>query len=995
MTTIYELLNSGPFQGVMTSVIGNLITATGSQAIDFAKSKARSVKVAETFEDTSIPELLQKTAAKYARDCIPDGFEQSKIKTFLVSPECEFVIRQIFSSSMMNVAVDMKSLEDQFSKSLALYLKRSHLEIREFAVTLFNALLELCTSALQHGTRAGSVAGHEASSAFRHRFLIGELSSIKSRLDELELVQSANLDEINQFESIYRVHVTQHLKYLVPPSLDGAKEVPIDQLYVASLFMEKSSQLGGSIENTITRDRLLAGSYRTVVLGNPGGGKSTFAQKLCYDLARQYEQRLSAGRKLTPVLVILREYASFRKEHPCSILEYIRIKAESDFQLVVPGGAFQYLFGGGRTMIVFDGLDELLDTSDRVAIKKSVEHFATLFPSVPVLITSREVGYEQAPLDAESFSVFKLAPFSEEQIAEYVSKWFAINALYSPDEQRKKAKSFLEESKIVADIRSNPLMLTLMCSLYKQDGYIPSNRPDVYGRCAELLFVKWDKKRGIHFNLPFEHHIRPAMNYLAYWIYSNKELQGGVKEDDLTEKATEYLHRWCFEDVFEARAAAKEFIDFCKGRAWVFSDTGTTQLQRLYQFTHRTFLEYFTAEHLVQTHRTPKDLAKLLHPKIATREWDIVSQLAFQLKGSRIQGDTDELLGDLLDAAECRGTGEKRKLLCFAARCLEFMVPTPSTRRCIIKATLRWITEWLIEVDEEQDVRKIDDTARESMAGLIKSNSENVATVKEYIPLVIREMVEEESDEVSAAALHIAENLNMFSRIDSEARLWSDISQSIFTINSERAHHLAISFPGLAIFLMERGSLSLGEILEWHGAGILFDSLFFPFYNGYRVSVAGSLLTSLFAKDDLDVKQSAILEQLGELFLSSVKWTPIKPVYFPDWAFRNYGEAELSESKKDPKIISGAVLCFCGLFEACGANERGRILQALKETRNSLMQTMKLLGMSRTGELEPSNALSRVQELPVDDGKKLAIADWLSNSKSLFGDGEPAARVML
>ena len=41
-------------------------------------------------------------------------------------------------------------------------------------------------------------------------------------------------------------------------------------------------------------------------------------------------------------------------------------------------------------MVIFDGLDELLDTHYRQEIKGDIESFCNLYPTVPVLITSRE-----------------------------------------------------------------------------------------------------------------------------------------------------------------------------------------------------------------------------------------------------------------------------------------------------------------------------------------------------------------------------------------------------------------------------------------------------------------------------------------------------------------------------------------------------------------------------------------------------------------------------
>ncbi len=32
-----------------------------------------------------------------------------------------------------------------------------------------------------------------------------------------------------------------------------------------------------------------------------------------------------------------------------------------------------------------------------------------------------------------------------------------------------------------------------MCDIYRGEGYIPKNRPEVYEKCSELLLKKWDK----------------------------------------------------------------------------------------------------------------------------------------------------------------------------------------------------------------------------------------------------------------------------------------------------------------------------------------------------------------------------------------------------------------------------------------------------------------------------------------------------------------------
>lgn len=344
-----------------------------------------------------------------------------------------------------------------------------------------------------------------------------------------------------------------------------------------------------------------------------------------------------------------------------------------------------------RVVVIFDGLDELIDTSYRQEISSDVESFCTLYPSVPVLVTSREVGYQQAPLDECRFDIFRLAPFQDQQVQKYVNNWFAVDPDLTPEQREQKVEAFLAESQTVPDLRSNPLMLGLMCNIYRGEGYIPLNRPDVYEKCAVMLFERWDKGRGIHVPLPIEAHIRPAMMHLAYWIYSDEALQGGVTERKLIWKAADYLCLRRFEDRDEAEQAAREFIQFCRGRAWVFTDTGTTKAgESLYQFTHRTFLEYFTAAYLVRTYPTPEKLLEVLLPKIAKQEWDVVAQLAFQLQNKNIEGAGDELLSALIDKAAQTQADEGWNLLSFAARCLEFIVPSPRVTRDITKTYIEY-----------------------------------------------------------------------------------------------------------------------------------------------------------------------------------------------------------------------------------------------------------------------------------------------------------------
>ncbi len=132
----------------------------------------------------------------------------------------------------------------------------------------------------------------------------------------------------------------------------------------------------------------------------------------------------------------MRDYGIKKKDINCSLLEFIELTAKTKYQLQPPPGAFTYLLLNGYLAVAFDGLDELTETNYRQEIRNDVELFCNLYPSVPVLVTSREVGYKEAPLNESKFEVCNLEPFKDQQVAEYVTKWFAIDKELTAEQQK-------------------------------------------------------------------------------------------------------------------------------------------------------------------------------------------------------------------------------------------------------------------------------------------------------------------------------------------------------------------------------------------------------------------------------------------------------------------------------------------------------------------------------------------------------------------------------
>ncbi|HZD71402.1 MAG TPA: NACHT domain-containing protein [Actinomycetes bacterium] len=499
----------------------------------------------------------------------------------------------------------------------------------------------------------------------------------------------------------YTHQVHDRYQYIIPPHLDDKRQVPIKDLYISPLFSTSDARFD-PISNraardaiTLSFDRVLRRLYRTVVLGDPGAGKSTLAQKLAYDFSepdgKHYE---TPGQLCVPFLITLRNYALYRRRENASVLQFIESHVNAEFQVQAPPGAIEYLLVSGRALVIFDGLDELLETHRRRDITNVVESFARQYPYSSILVTSRKVGYPEAPLNPDIFGVVYLAHLEESSIVEYVKKWFSLDTTLSVAEREELVASFLSESASVQDLRSNPLMLGLLCNVYRGVRSIPRNRAELYEKCALMLFERWDSMRGISAPGALKADAKYALQHLALWMYSDESLANGVLHRRVVEEVGKHMLKIRFEDPDRAKDAAQKLVALWRGRAWVLTDTGSAGSgEPLYQFTHRTFLEYFAAAQLVRTHPAPSALWKILSPRLRRREWEVVAQLSIQIMNYGRDGAVDDMFTQLLRSVEAGTIVDRVHLLGFAARYLDTLAPTPKICRQVARACLNLFLE--------------------------------------------------------------------------------------------------------------------------------------------------------------------------------------------------------------------------------------------------------------------------------------------------------------
>lgn len=435
--------------------------------------------------------------------------------------------------------------------------------------------------------------------------IISILNKIELQVSALSHRDRGGSAETRFLES-YIMHVQDLHGKLEPPDFQQRRKVDVNRIYVnTSVQAYVARSMDTKAQSRLSVLELAAKIERTVLLGDPGGGKTTAANVLANHFAS-----LSPGK--VPFLVTLRDYAAVDPPER-SVVAHIEHTLSAKYQCPAPQGLVDRLLLTGRGVVIFDGLDELLNTYRRRDISSRVEQFCVEYPLAPVLVTSRLVGYDEARLDGSTFTTYRLGGFGEKEINEYARKWFAVQEGATPLGAESEAAAFLSESASANDLRFNPLLLSLMCILYRGEGSLPRDRTGIYAKCAELLLRKWDEMRRIHHELQYSHLVEPAIWHLAWWIFTRENPQIAVTESQLINEITNFLLERGFESVEQARVTAREFAESCSGRMWVLSDIGTTAYgEKLYAFTHRTFMEYFTAAHLATVSDTPEDLANVL-----------------------------------------------------------------------------------------------------------------------------------------------------------------------------------------------------------------------------------------------------------------------------------------------------------------------------------------------------------------------------------------------
>ena len=958
---------------VETEILINAITTAGGWLATAARAprgrKAKDLSVArwfETYKLTESPPTLDSISSS----------DTDRVASVLHGPDIQAALQELLSARLTNAPDnDANRAREAFTLTLALALPGAS----SFAESLIDFYDDqICSMVARLQASDPAMLTQIRSEALSAR-MIAVLNAIERHTAALT---SAPADADRVLSNYRRQIIEQHGK-LQPPDFERRRRVPIEDIYVpAVIYEEASEERTGAPDQqppSLTVWELATRADRSVLLGDPGGGKTTASNVLMHHFAADSTQRV-------PFLVTLRDFAASDPPER-SVVGHIEHVLETLYQCPAPPGLVNMLLLTGRAIVFFDGLDELLDTARRSDVATRVERFCTEYPLTPVLVTSRVVGYDQARLDDRQFTTFRLGGFGDEDVANYARKWFALEA----DAQADEAETFLAESESVPDLRSNPLLLSLMCILYRGEGSLPQNRAEIYEQCATLLFRRWDARRRIHQNLRAGNLIEPALRHLAWWLFTREDTQSAVTERELVNATTEFLHGRGFESSDEARDAAREFIEFCRGRMWVLTDTGTTAIgETLYSFTHRTFLEYFAAAQLAFSSDTPEKLARAIAPHVARGEWEVVSELAVQIKDSTSAEGARRVYETLLDERRRRAPKGRSNVLQFLARTLRSVDPSPQITRRLTRA----VTKFLFDGDPKSKMHGL------PIACLLANCEACLFVIDEEIIASTEAMISSDSAETHLNGLHFAVfldtvthmNANPWPRINNHSRLatfWRKRSAENSKTYTPSLVKAAAHDPAIRIIALQRDIITFDEALAMTGGLQPLVDQFQPriFWISYGAHLMGTLFSVAHGwpgqSSGILAEQILELDTVGRHLTGILQppWIDRATDYWDSYQWTEPASQADRSSPIDPTAYLGGAAILLILVETSNA----RAPDALGSDPSSLGRFSDLYWYIESRQTGSPDS-QQLPYLPVPEEFKLLFRDWAARKVNFVRD---------
>ena len=416
------------------------------------------------------------------------------------------------------------------------------------------------------------------------------LQAMEERFKYIRLFHTPQQIELKNHYIPIQVTLERRYQHEVETTWSYAEsEAEIQRIYALKGFQEETKETIVSWEDAKKEVKKEAKqeNYKIMVLADPGMGKSTLLKMEAGAIVQSENQKLSENKInvegiILPIFLRLSDLVKDSAEVIDIIPQIVRReypRITEKFQQLL-----QEKLKTGKCLLLLDALDEV-PKKHRIDLKNKLQRFTGNYPC-SIISTSRIVGYGGNFI--EDAKEVEIVPFSQKQTEEYIDTWFTNAADYINDDSVS-AKGLIEELRHkpqMSGLAQNPLLLSLLCSLYQEKGLkLPARRVQVYEKTVNYMLSQWSQHRKSLSDGEIEAK-RQLLEELAYGfsssdkeIFSGSELLSEIqKYQDKEGKLSHTLMTELTEEYGILQKLDRESNE--------------------YLFLHRTFQEYLTACYL-------------------------------------------------------------------------------------------------------------------------------------------------------------------------------------------------------------------------------------------------------------------------------------------------------------------------------------------------------------------------------------------------------------
>jgi hypothetical protein len=377
--------------------------------------------------------------------------------------------------------------------------------------------------------------------------------------------------------------------------------------------------------------------HRLTILAPPGGGKSTLLRRL----ALAYTDRARRGQvddglpelDWLPILLRCRDLRGRGHLSFAELLKHIASQPAMQPHEEVFLALAERSLRAGRLLLLVDGLDELTDPADRAAFVSTVRAVLLAYPSLSIVMTSREAGCRHiasylAPLCKSA----TLSSFDDHDIKALILAWHreVLGASIQVRETALALARAIQKNDRIRRLGSSPLLLIILLLVKRWVGSLPERRSALYGSAVDVLLRTWNVEGHKPMRLA---EAALQLRYVAFHMMHHrmKRISRPTLVTLLHEARESYPAA-----LGRTLESFDEFVERVEDRSSLLMLTGHDiehgQLVEFFEFRHLTFQEFMAAQALVegryQGARSEHSLATRLTRYFEDPAWREVISLA-------------------------------------------------------------------------------------------------------------------------------------------------------------------------------------------------------------------------------------------------------------------------------------------------------------------------------------------------------------------------------